>query len=140
MSAPLSARLRWVEGATAYVRDVPDAVARLVGAAADGEAPAWLAIGVVDAAAIERIAPEVEARYVRGATLWLLYPKRSGAIATDISRDRGWTPLLSRGFLPVAQVSVDDTWSALRFRQADEVARVTRQRPIGDGAPRRRGS
>lgn len=137
---PLAERLRWVEGSTAFVHDVPAEVTAFAGSAASARSPAWWAVGVVDAAAIERIAPEIDERYVRGATLWMLYPKRSGAIATDISRDHGWAPLASRGFVPVAQVSVDGTWSALRFRKADEVSRMTRKAPIGEAPPRRRGA
>jgi len=45
-----------------------------------------------------------------------------------------------RGFVPVAQVSVDETGSALRFRKADDVSRMTRKAPIGEAPPRRRGS
>lgn len=137
---PLAARLGLADGATVRTVDVPPAVDAMLGdrpRLASGAAD-WFAVGVVDAAAIERVAPQVDAGYAAGARLWLLYPKRSGPIATDISRDRGWTPLLSRGFIPVAQVSVDVTWSALRFRRADEVARLTRARPIGPGAPRQR--
>jgi hypothetical protein len=137
---PLSARLGLAEGATVRTLDVPPPIDAMLGDRTRLEAGAadWFAVGVVDAAAIERIAPRVDEGYSEGARLWLLYPKRSGPVATDISRDHGWAPLLSRGFIPVAQVSVDGTWSALRFRRTSEVARVTRARPIGAGAPRQR--
>jgi hypothetical protein len=65
----------------------------------------------------------------------MLYPKRAGSVRTDISRDRGWQPLLSLGFVPVSQVAVDDDWSALRFRLADEVQSLTRKTTIGSGTP-----
>jgi hypothetical protein len=55
--------------------------------------------------------------------LWFAYPKKSGAIATDISRDAGWTPLTSLGYRPVRQIAIDATWSALRFRKTEYVKR-----------------
>ena len=45
--------------------------------------------------------------------LWVLYPKGNKA---DINRDSLWPILSEFGFRPISQVSVDDTWSALRFR------------------------
>jgi hypothetical protein len=65
--------------------------------------------------------------YRRGQRLWFAYPKKTGAIRTDITRDHGWTPLAEAGLIPVTQVAIDDTWSALRFRYRDEVARLTRK-------------
>jgi hypothetical protein len=65
--------------------------------------------------------------YRRGQRLWFAYPKRTGAIRTDVTRDHGWTPLAEAGLIAVTQVAIDDTWSALRFRHRDEVARITRR-------------
>lgn len=90
---------------------------------------------VGNSAAIASHASDVAAAYARGDRLWMLYPKRAGRIRTDISRDNGWQPLLNLGFVPVSQVAVDEDWSALRFRLADEVRSMTRKRAIGDGAP-----
>jgi hypothetical protein len=53
--------------------------------------------------------------------LWFAYPKGSSGTVTDINRDRGWEPLTALGFRPVRQVSLDGTWSALRFREARRV-------------------
>lgn len=69
--------------------------------------------------------------YRRGGRLWFAYPKKTGAIRTDISRDHGWGPMAEAGLLPVTQVAIDDTWSALRFRYRDEIAKLTRR---GEGA------
>lgn len=49
--------------------------------------------------------------------LWFAYPKKSGAIKTDISRDHGWEPVVDLGFEGCRQIAVDDTWSAIRFRE-----------------------
>ena len=48
--------------------------------------------------------------------LWMCYPKRSSKIKTDITRDVGWDALTTAEWGPVTLVSIDDTWSALRFK------------------------
>jgi hypothetical protein len=48
---------------------------------------------------------------------WLAYPK-AGQLGTDLNRDIVWELTKSRGVRPVRQVSLDDVWSALRFRPA----------------------
>ena len=68
--------------------------------------------------------------YGRGGRLWFAYPKKSGARASDISRDTGWAPLLEAGLLPVTQVALDADWSALRFRFRDEVPTLTRKQDL----------
>ena len=55
--------------------------------------------------------------------LWASYPKRSAKVATDLTRDHGWEAFSSAGWRPVTQVSIDDVWSALRFRPLAEVGR-----------------
>ena len=65
--------------------------------------------------------------YRRGGGLWFVYPKRTGTIPTDLSRDHGWEPLAAYDMLPVSLVAIDDDWSALRFRYRDEIAKLTRK-------------
>jgi hypothetical protein len=48
---------------------------------------------------------------------WIGYPK-GGKLGTDLNRDRLVQALADEGIQPVRQVSIDDTWSALRFRPA----------------------
>ena len=50
---------------------------------------------------------------------WISYPK-GGRLGTDLNRDRLAAALAMHGVQPVRQVSIDDTWSALRFRPADK--------------------
>jgi hypothetical protein len=49
---------------------------------------------------------------------WISYPK-GGQLGTDLNRDRLAAALAAHGVQPVRQVSIDDTWSALRFRPAN---------------------
>lgn len=54
--------------------------------------------------------------------LWIAYPK--GGKRTDINRDTGWDTLTAQKLVAVAQVAVDDVWSALRFRHTSKTTRV----------------
>lgn len=55
--------------------------------------------------------------------VWLVYPKGTGRVATDISRDRGWDAVTALGYQGVAVVAVDDDWSALRVRHESRTTR-----------------
>jgi hypothetical protein len=48
---------------------------------------------------------------------WIAYPK-GGQLETDLNRDILWKLVESKGIQPVRQISIDDVWSALRFRPA----------------------
>jgi hypothetical protein len=50
---------------------------------------------------------------------WIGYPK-GGRLGTDLNRDRLAAALAVHGVQPGRQVSIDDTWSALRFRPAEK--------------------
>lgn len=51
----------------------------------------------------------------RDALAWVAYPK-AGQLATDLNRDSLAARISERGVRPVRQISIDDIWSALRFR------------------------
>jgi len=56
-----------------------------------------------------------------GGVLWLMWPKTSSGVATDLTRDS--LAALAQGWAPVSNVSIDATWSALRLRPEAEVKR-----------------
>ena len=58
-----------------------------------------------------------------GAIVWFCYPKKSGSVASDLSRDVVWKTLEPTGWRPVTNISIDDTWSALRMRPLAEVGK-----------------
>jgi hypothetical protein len=51
-----------------------------------------------------------------GGLLWISYPKQSARLPTDITRDRGRDVLSRVGWGPITQISIDEVWSALRFK------------------------
>jgi hypothetical protein len=70
---------------------------------------------------VQQLAPQAIKALKYDGLLWIAYPKRSSSIKTDINCDNGWETLDAAGFRPVTQISIDDTWSALRFRPKAEV-------------------
>jgi hypothetical protein len=123
-------KLGFKPGMTGWTFGRPDALAAVVPLPAGGApaAPPDVTVAFVHAAA--DVAPALERAlpyYADGRALWFAYPKKSGAIATDITRDRGWEPMAAHDLLAVTQVAVDDTWSALRFRRRAEIRTLTRR-------------
>ena len=53
---------------------------------------------------------------------WVAYPKKSGSIDSNITRDKGWDILDQIGYRKVSQISVNDNWSALRIKPTKDVA------------------
>ncbi len=70
---------------------------------------------VVRAADMESMADVYEAAR-RDDAAWLAYPKAK-QLGTDLNRDI-LCKRLPEGIRPVRQISIDDTWSAMRLRPA----------------------
>jgi len=56
-----------------------------------------------------------------GAVFWIIYPKKTSKIATDLEMMSSWTEPAVYGLRPVASAAINETWTALRFRQQDKV-------------------
>ncbi len=76
---------------------------------------------VENKADIDRLGPVAVRSGRYDAVLWIAYPKGGGSATAGINRDRGWDAITALGLQPVAQVAIDDVWSALRFRPAEQV-------------------
>ncbi|MBX9797397.1 hypothetical protein [Sphingomonas sp.] len=124
MSRTVPDKLGFKPGMTARVFALPEGVDL---ALPEGEAPALIVAFVATAADVAPRLAEALPLYRRGGALWFAYPKKTGAIKTDISRDSGWEPLAAHDLLPVTQIAIDATWSALRFRYRDEIPTLTRK-------------
>jgi hypothetical protein len=55
------------------------------------------------------------------SVLWFAYPKGTSKIKTDINRDTIRTTGEEFGITTVTAISINDTWSALRFRPIEKV-------------------
>ncbi len=59
--------------------------------------------------------------------LWFAYPKNSSKrYKCEFNRDTGWQELGDLGFEPVRMVAIDEDWSALRFKRAEAIKKMTR--------------
>lgn len=60
-------------------------------------------------------------------TVWFAYPKGTSKRYTcEFNRDTGWAELGKLGFEGVRMVAIDEDWSALRFRRAENIKSMTR--------------
>jgi hypothetical protein len=131
MARTVLEKMGYRAGMAGRVEGLPATLGALFAGVAAGDPPVWIAGACRDAAGVRWMAALLLPLYPVGGHLWLLYPKTSGAIRTDITRDHGWEPVLAAGFLPVAQVAVDADWSGLRFRRREEIREITRRSPTG---------
>lgn len=66
--------------------------------------------------------PQVIPQLAEDAVFWITYPKQSSKVKTDINRDSLWKLVETMApYRPVSNVSIDNKWSALRFRHVDLV-------------------
>jgi len=62
---------------------------------------------------------------------WVAYPKKSSKkYNSDISRNKGWEILGEQNYEPVTQIAIDQDWSALRFRQVDNIKQMKRKKAL----------
>lgn len=72
------------------------------------------------------------------ALYWLCYPKKSSkAYQSDCSRETVSQIPSDFGYEPVRQVAIDDDWSALRFRKASDIKKMTRSFAYTDEGKKR---
>lgn len=58
-----------------------------------------------------------------GGVLWFAYAKGTSKVKTDVNRDILWAEAEPFGWRPVSAISIDETWSGLRFRPFDQVGK-----------------
>ena len=72
---------------------------------------------------VRKVAPLIQG----DGLLWFAYPKGSSKkYKCEFNRDNGWNELGKHGFEPVRMVAIDEDWSALRFRKAENIKTMTR--------------
>jgi len=49
--------------------------------------------------------------------LWIAYPKTTSKIVSDLNRDCSWNMLNQNGFESEYQITLDNVWTALRFKK-----------------------
>jgi len=66
---------------------------------------------------VEHFVPIALHNLTADGILWFCYPKKSSKkYSSGLERDRGWKALNEYGFYGIRMVSIDEDWSAMRFR------------------------
>ena len=78
---------------------------------------------VKNQAELEKLGPSALESAEYDGILWISYPKKSSKVKTDLTRDVGWDLLARAGLKPVTQVSIDEIWSALRYRPVERIGK-----------------
>jgi len=78
---------------------------------------------------LDSLAKALGKKTVGDVVLWFAYPKKtSKKYTSDIDRDSGWQVLGNLGFEPVTMVAIDEDWSAKRYRRAEYIKVMTRDK------------
>jgi hypothetical protein len=109
------------EGYVDSLSDLPEGVE--MSTRPEGGGYDFVHLFVLDSAELHALLPGATTAVKYDGLLWVSYPKKSSKVKTDLSRDVLWELMKETGLRPVTQISVDSTWSALRFRPAEEVGR-----------------
>jgi hypothetical protein len=117
-------KLRVKPGMTAAILHAPPGVVENLGLpegvtlVGQPEAAGFIVTFAATQAEAEERVQEIVAHVGPDTIAWIAYPTGGKAAGRDISRDTVWAFVRTIGFELVANVSVDDTWSALRLRPA----------------------
>ena len=66
---------------------------------------------------VKEIVPVALHNLAVDGVLWFYYPKKSSKkYSSDIDRDHGWKTLNDLEFFGIRLLTIDDDWSAMRFR------------------------
>lgn len=82
---------------------------------------------------LDTLIEKVTAIMAPDGLLWFAYPKGTSKKYTcEFNRDTGWAALGAAGYEGVRQVAIDEDWSALRFRRAENIKTMTRSFAMSD--------
>ncbi|HMD88107.1 MAG TPA: hypothetical protein VKF38_02995 [Anaerolineaceae bacterium] len=65
----------------------------------------------------------IQQAIIYDALLWICYPKQSSKVGSDLNRDIIWGIVSKKGLEGVTLVSLNEVWSAMRFRPAERVGK-----------------
>jgi hypothetical protein len=114
----LPAKLQLKPGQPLVSVVAPEALtAALPEGGSDASQESALIVFVTDRSTLENHVEEIARSAREDRLTWVAYPK-GGQLGTDLNRDSLAALLAESGIQPVRQISLDDVWSALRFRPA----------------------
>lgn len=129
-------KLRFKDG-KAYILNMPETCQSLFeGADVSQKLPsgsiAQILLFAIDKKSLSKGVAKILPKLEGEALFWVAYPKKSGSVVSDITRDSGWDVLSEAGYDPVTQIAIDMDWSALRFRKSEAIGEKLRDIPMKD--------
>lgn len=121
---PLAKKLQMRPGQQWLIFNVPDNYPTMLDPLPDGIEISFKAEGVFDGvqlfvkdtaqltSALKIIIPVLKPDGV----FWVIYPKKSKGVTTDLEMLSGWEVTKPYGLKPVASASINEVWTSLRFR------------------------
>ena len=88
----------------------------------------FIIIFVKSISEVEQVAPMTLHNLIADGTLWFCYPKKtSKKYNSELSRDFGWKVLNDSGLFGIRLVTIDEDWSAFRFRNKKYIKSTSEQ-------------
>ena len=128
-SVELIKKLQVKPGQKLWLVNVPNDLAEALTAGAEVEIakPGQACNGVIafahSPAEVETLAKKALKVLPHDGLLWFAYRNGAAGKAAGLTRDTGWEPLRAAGWDTVRSVSIDETWTGLRFRASDLITR-----------------
>lgn len=96
--------------------------------AKDSDDPDFLLGFVLSEEEIRVLFDQMKPHLQKDEIFWIAYPKKSSKrYQVSINRDKGWKALGDQGYEGVRQVSINEDWSALRWRNVKFIKNLTRK-------------
>ncbi len=77
---------------------------------------------------IARLTASIASKLCPDPIIWFAYPKKSSKLnIPGLNRDTGWQPLGDMNFEAVRQISIDENYSAIRFRKTSFIQTMKRK-------------
>ena len=83
----------------------------------------FVQVFVKNLADVQKFVPEAAQAVKHDALLWIAYPKGGAKAGTDVNRDILWNAVAQYNLTGVTLISLDDIWSAMRFRPSEQVGK-----------------
>jgi hypothetical protein len=83
----------------------------------------FVQVFVKNLAELERLAPLAVDAVTYDGLLWVSYPEKGSKTESDLTRDVVWEEVAKTGLRAASEVSLNDVWSAIRFRPPEKVGK-----------------
>jgi len=129
MKTPVARKLGMNPGMRALIIAPPPGYLKLLTSVPDGLTVSSRANGMYPfvqvfatrLSAVRKFARKLSKYAAPHALVWISYPKRASRTQSELSRDLIRETMSGIGWRAVSIVAIDEVWSGLRFRPADQV-------------------